>query len=121
MALGYLELSDIVTKLIPCLFTITLLGGAILLQLEHDEINEQLNLRVLRDNRHMEGFAHSMHLIFGFVSDLQQNLVVGKGKSNIGFFLVTLEIEVNEDEFTLVHELDFCIYSLSRVPIECWR
>ena len=120
MALGYLELSDVVTKLIPCLLTITLLGGAILLQLEHDEINEQLHLRVLRDNRHMEGFAHSMHLVFGFVSDLQQNLVVGKGKSYIGLFFVTLEIEVNEDELTLVHELEFGIYSLGLVPIECW-
>ena len=61
-----------------------------------------------------------MHLIFGFVSDLQQNLVVGKGKSYIGLFFVALEIEVNEDEFTLVHELEFGIYSLGLVPIECW-
>jgi len=120
MALGYLELSDVVTKLIPCLLTITLLGGAILLQLEYDEVNEQLNLRVLRDNRHMEGFAHSMHLIFSFVSDLQQNFVVGKGKSHIGLFLVTLEVEVNEDKLPLVHKLEFGIYSLRLVPIERW-
>ena len=47
MTFGYLELSDIVTKLVPGLLAITFFIGAILLQFEDDEVNKQLNLGVL--------------------------------------------------------------------------
>ena len=83
MALRYLKFSDIVPQLIPCLLAITLLVGSILLQLKDYEVHQQLNLGILRDNRHVKGLANSVNFIFGLVSHLQENLVVGEGVPHV--------------------------------------
>jgi hypothetical protein len=61
-----------------------------------------------------------MNSIFAFISDLKEDFVFRDGISCIAFFAVSFKFEIDENEFTLVHEGEIGIYSFCFFPTEYW-
>jgi len=118
--LGNAEALNIVPDIVPgCggVPWVTALDDS-LLELEDYVVDQQLHVTGLHVDWLEQSLAHAVHFVLGNVSHLEYDLVLRDGVADVRVFLVTFEVEVDEDELALVNELELGIHSFGRVPIE---
>jgi hypothetical protein len=59
-----------------------------------------------------------MNFFLTLVSHFQQNLIIGKRKSDILVFAIAFEVESNEHQISLINESVLSIDSLSLFPVK---